>query len=194
MSNIHSILPLLANDSWEWGKDELNDERIPAGRSEDLFNASNIPGFLYYGLVVVTGEDGYLTEVEIDLDSFDLKTTIREAYNIGSTRPGVISPGITRYDTENDVYAVTFQPNTPLAYISNARIKVTAPSQTGVIVNSDALRLNILDERRFMESYQEATISTLLDSFGAVGEELNRTNRNLEELIDRLDERRLDRV
>lgn len=186
MSNIHSILPLLADDSWRWGKEELVDERVPAGRAENLFDASGLPGYLYYGLVVVQGTNGERTEVEIDIDQFQLKSTIEEAYNVGSTQPGPVSPGIGRYDTDNDLYSVIYQPNIPLAYVSNARIKITAPSQNDIVVNSDALRLDITDLRRFRESYQEATISQLLDRFGAIGQELNRTNRNLEELIDEL--------
>lgn len=194
MANIHTILPLLSEDSWEWGKDELVNERVPAGRSESLFSSSGIPGFLYYGLVVVQGPQGEKTEVEIDLDTFQLKSTIEEAYTIGSTDAGSISPGIARYDTENNVYAVVFEPNPPLAYASNARINIVAPSQSDIRVDSDALRLNITDRQRFRRSYQEATLSGLIDEFGRVSEELRATNQNIEELVEAIQSRRADIV
>lgn len=184
MANIHSILPLLAQDSWEWGKDEIVDEKVLAGRSEDLFNASGVPGFLYYGIVIVQGPDGERTEVEIDLDNFQLQTTIEEAYTVGSTQVGAVSPGIARYDTENDLYAVTYEPSPPLAYISNARIQITAPSETDIRVNSDALRLDITDRESFRRSYQQATLSALFEGFDEIASELNDTNRNIEELLE----------
>lgn len=194
MSNIHTILPLLSEDTWEWGKDELVNEQVPAGRSEDLFSSAGIPGYLFYGLVVVQGPEGEKTEVEIDLDKFQLKSTIEEAYTVGSTDAGSISPGIARYDTENDVYAVVFEPSPPLAYASNSRIRIVAPSESDINVNSDALRLNILDRRGFIRSYQEATISGLLEQFGRLEDEMRASNENIEQLIEELQSRRADIV
>ena len=182
MANIHSLLPLLADDSWRWDREELVDEQLPAGRTKNLLKDPLYPGFLYYGLVSVRGEDGEKAEVEIDIDTYNQKTTIEEGYLLGSTRPGGAAPGITRYDTENNIYAIVYQPSPPLAYLDNIEISISAPSRSGVVVNSSALKLDILDLDRIKSSYQDATLGEFRNTISGLAEELGRTNDILEEL------------
>lgn len=194
MSNIHSILPLLDKDSWQWNKDQFIDETVPAGRSKDLFRVANVPGFLYKGLVVIQGEGGELSEIEIRIDNFDYTTTVKQAYAAGSTEMSAASPGVIRYDTSENLFAVSYEPTIPLAYSGSGRITITAPPNRDIVINSDALRLDILDRSSFSQSYQEATMSQLLDNIGLLEDEIRRTNENLERLIDRLDDRVGNRI
>lgn len=187
MSNIHSILPLLSDSSWRWDKEELVDEAVPAGRNKSIFSDPVHPGFLYYGLVTVRGEGAERTEVEIDIDTFNLKTTIEESYNLGSVQPGSAAPGITRYDTDIDLYTIVYQPNPPLAYLDNLSIDISAPSNNPVRVDSNALKLDIIDEVEFANSYQRFTGGRLAEAIEDFNNEIAKTNSNLEEIVDRLD-------
>jgi hypothetical protein len=194
MANLHTILPLLESDSWQWDKSELIDERVPAGRSKSVFDSSSTPGFLYYGLVIVQGTNGEKTELDIQLDNFQLRQTIEGAYTVGSTQKGAVSPGIARYDTENDIYSVVYEPSPPLAYISNAKIDVVAPSNDDIRVESDALRLDITDVNGFRRSYQEATISQMLDGLSQVERQFEQMNNNIEDLVEEIRNLRRNRV
>jgi len=187
MSNIHSILPLLSDSSWKWDKRELVDEAVPAGRNKTIFGDPINPGFLYYGIVTIRGEGGEKSEVEIDIDTYNLKTTIEESYNLGSVTPGSAAPGITRYDTDVNLFTIVYQPSPPLAYLDNLSIDISAPSNRSIRVDSNALKLDILDETEFANSYQRFTGGRLADAIEDFNKEIARTNDNLESIVDRLE-------
>lgn len=194
MSNIHSILPLVSDDSWRWNKEELVDKRVPAGRTEDLFIDPVSPGFLYFGVIRVIGDAGEKTEIELDFDAFHYKVTIEDAFGDGITDTGAVVPSITRYNTEEDIYALELRPDPPVAYLDNARVSINAPSQTTVNVEATALKLDILNLNEFSRSYQRATSGQLIDNISALESKVDRLNSNMRELLDAINGDRLRNI
>jgi len=186
MSNIHSILPLLSDDSWSWDKEEVVDEQLQAGRSKDIFANPNIPGFLYYGLVTVRGSGGEKCEVDIGVDTFNYRSTIEEAYALGAVEASAVTPAIARYDSDNDVYTLLYQPSPPLAYVDSLNISVDAPSEQSVRLDSIALKLDILDIDSFRRSYQMATSGELLQGIEDLRDEFVRTNNSIQRMIEEI--------
>ena len=194
MSSIHSILPLVSDSSWRWDKEELVDKRVPAGRTEDLFVDPISPGFLYFGVIRVIGDAGEKTELELDFDAFHYKVTIEDAFGDGITDTGAVVPSVTRYNTEDDIYALELRPNPPIAYLDNARISINAPSKTSIDVQATALKLDILDINEFSRSYQRATSGELIDNISSLESKVDRLNSNMRELLDTIDGSRLRNI
>lgn len=194
MSNIHSILPLVSDDSWKWNKEELVDKEIPAGRTENLFSDPVTPGFLYFGIIRVIGDAGEKTEIEVDFDSFHYKVTIEDAFGDGITDTGSVVPSITRYNTEDDIYAMELRPNPPIAYLDNARVSINAPSQTTVNTQATALKLDIVNIQEFARSYQMATSGELIRGISSLENKVDRLNGNMRDLLDAIDGDRLRNI
>lgn len=193
MSNIHSILPLLENDSWRWDKPELSQESIAAGNSESLFEDPSYPGFVYFASLGVRGENAENAELQFDFDRFETNRSYRDLFRVGLTGSGGISPSITRYDTDDDVYAARISPNIPIGYLDNAKIQVRAPSDNSITVDGIGLNLNILDQERFSRSYQRATAGEVIDRFSQITQQLGRMNANMEAMLEQLGDIEVDR-
>jgi len=193
MSNIHSILPLLEDDSWRWDKPEINQKTLSPGNSEPLFEDPTYPGFVYFATLGVRGENAENAEIQFDFDRFETNRSYRDLFRVGLTDTGGVSPSITRYDTDDDVYAAKISPNIPVAYLDNASLEVRAPETDSVIVDGVGLNLNIIDMERFMLSFQQATRGQVIEGFGQVVERLDRLNNNMEMMIQELSGIELDR-
>jgi len=184
MSNIHSILPLLDDDSWRWQKPEIDRESIGPGNQEALFQDPRYTGFVYFASLGVQGEDSELAQIQFDFDKFESSRSFEDLFRVGLTESTGISPSITRYDTGNDRYAARISPQIPIAYTDNASLTVRAPSNTGITIDAVGLNLEILDGDLFAESYQRATAGQIIENFQSMTDQLSRLNQNMESFME----------
>jgi hypothetical protein len=193
MSNIHSILPLLEDDSWRWDKPEINQKTLAPGNSEPLFQDPTYPGFVYFATLGVRGNNAENAEIQFDFDRFETNRSYKDLFRVGLTGSGGISPSITRYDTDDDVYAARIAPNIPISYLDNASLEVRAPNTDEIVVDGLGLNLNVVDMERFMFSFQRATRGEVIDGFDRMIERLDRLNSNMEIMMQQLSDIELDR-
>jgi hypothetical protein len=187
MANIHSILPLIDNSAWRWDKNTITRRTLPPATSDALISSPNYPGYIYFGAITVTGKNGPQAKIEVEFDNANTKRSYDRLFKSGLTGSQGISPGIARFDTENDIYVAQLSPNNPIAYLDNAKISVHAP-QTGEI-NLDAfgIKLDILDTELFAQSYREVVND---DSGGSpidLSNKISRLNANIQTLGELLD-------
>lgn len=185
MSNIHTILPLLDRDTWRWDKAEITSQTVRPSITKRLFGDPGYPGYLFSGLVVVSGSGAEETVVKLSIDNYEFESSIKRAYEIGATIVGPKAPAVVRYNTTDDLYALLYEPNPPLAYIENIDISITAPENEDIVLESSGLKLDILDLDRFSRSYQDAVSGEVINRLQAVGEQMEQLNDNLEQLTDR---------
>jgi hypothetical protein len=184
MSNIHSILPLLDNDSWRWNRSEITRERVQPGNREPLFERPRYPGFVYFASVAVRGENADEARIEFDFDRFETDRSIKQIFQVGLTGPSGISPSITRYDADDGFFAVRVSPSVPIGYNDSASISVRAPSNETVLTEAIGLNLEILDMPSFMQSYQRATRGQVIDNVKNLTDKIDTLNKNIELMIE----------
>lgn len=197
MSNIHSILPLLDDSSWRWDKQLLTEQRIRPGSDKDLFSNPTYPGFVYFGSISVSGESGPSASIEVGFDKANVERSIGRLYQSGISGGSGIAPGISRFDTENDVYVAELSPNIPISYLDNANISIHAPQDDSVLVDAFGIKLDILDLELFSQSFQRVTSGEIIDRMQEVrdrteevGEKLDDLNANIEALGELMEQNR----
>lgn len=189
MASIHSILPLVDPDTWRWKKEEEENRRIRAGRSHDIIRDPGNLGFIYYGQVGVTGEDGEKTEIDMSVDMFEYKVTIEDTFKAGLTGTGNTAPTVTRYDTDQDIYALTITPNPPIAYLDTARLSIDAPQRSDIILNASSIKLEITDRVEFARSYRKVTAGNVDEKIDDLLEKIDMLNNNIRSMVDVLNDR-----
>lgn len=185
MSNIHSILPLLDRDTWRWDKAEISTQTVNPSITKRLFGDPGYPGYLFSGLVVMSGSGAEETVIKLAVDDYEFESSVKRAYEIGATVVGPKAPAVIRYNTTDDLYVILYEPNPPLAYIENIDISVTAPQGKDIVLEASGLKLDILDIDRFSRSYQDVVSGEVINRLQAVGEQMKQLNNNLEQLTDR---------
>jgi len=183
MSNIHSILPLLDEDSWRWQKPEIDRTVVGPGNQEPLIEQPDYAGFIYFAALGVQGEGSEQSEIQFDFDQFKSARSYEDLFRIGLTENTGISPSITRYDTTNDRYAARISPNIPVAYTDNARLMVRAPQNKEITIDAIGLSLEILDADLLARSYQRVTAGEVIENFQSMTDQLSKLNRNMEQFM-----------
>lgn len=187
MSNIHSILPLLDDNSWRWDRNTITRDTVRPGSSRDLINSPKYPGFIYFGVITVVGQKGPDSQVEVEFDNANTKRSLGRLYNAGLSGTEGISPGISRYDTENDIYVTRLSPTPPISYLDNAKISLHAPQDESVRVNAFGIKVDILDVDLFMESYENVVSGQAIQKISSLEDKLTKMNANLRAIGETLD-------
>jgi hypothetical protein len=186
MANIHSALPLIDRDTWRWDRNEITRERMNPGSRRDLINSPKYPGYIYFGVITILGEAGPSAEIETAFDNASTRRSVQRLFNSGLSDATGISPAVSRYDTDEDVYISNLTPVPPIAYSDNANISIYAPQGESVIVNAFGIKLDILDLEAFKDSYRKLVGSGATSSTSDLEnklDELNGTIESLEEVL-----------
>lgn len=187
MANIHSLLPLLDDESWRWDRANISDTQMRPGTSRQLISSPKYSGFVYFGVISVLGQSGPKAEVEVEFDNANTQRSLGRLYNSGLTNTQGISPGISRFDTENDVYVTKLTPTPPIGYLDNAKIAIHSPQDDQIQVRAFGIKIDILDVDLFRESYQRITSGKLVEKMSNIENKLTRLNTNIEALGETLD-------
>ena len=187
MSNIHSILPLIETDSWRWDRTLINQKTLKPTERKDLISSPKYPGFIYFGTISVSGEGGEQAAIELKFDNAETKRTLGRLFSSGVQGSAGIAPGVTRYDTDNDIYVAELSPTPPISYLDNAEISVRAPDQHEVTVDAFGIKLDILDADLFARSYERVISGELIEKMNNVDKRMQELNDNIRALGEALD-------
>lgn len=172
MTYIDSLLPLLDSESWRWNTQSESNTTLGAEGNVRLYESSSGVGWFYWGLVTIDGNAGPDTTIDITNGRLSVNSTIEEFYENGVTDRGPGAPSLNRYDTQDNTFGVLYEPRPPLAFNDQLTITLEGAENDSVLVTSDMLELEILDEQRFVGSLREVL-------FSSVNQNLTDVNNNL---------------
>lgn len=172
MAFIDSLLPLIDSESWEWNTQSESNSNLGAGESIKLYDSTSNIGWFYWGLVTIDGNKAPNTTIDITSGRLNVDSTIEEFYNNGVTDRGPGAPSLNRYDTSEDTYGVLYEPRPPLAFTDQLTITLEGSEDSSVLVTSDMLELEVLDEQRFRESLEKALFRNVNQNLTNIDERL----------------------
>lgn len=191
MPAIDALLPLLDDtDSWRWNTQSETKTAIGAGDSLKVYESSTDVGWFYWGLVTIGGEAGPSTTIDITSGRLSVDSTIAEFYQNGITARGPGAPSINRYDTQEDIYGVLYEPRPPLSFVQELNITVEGAPNDDVVVTSDMLELEIIDEESFKQSLRNTVLTDVSENledmastFQTISSQIAQTNNLLGSLL-----------
>lgn len=191
MPAIDALLPLIDDsDSWRWNTQSETNSVVGAGSNKTVYESSTDIGWFYWGLITIRGEKGPNTTIDITSGRLSVDSTIAEFYANGVTARGAGAPSINRYDTQDDIYGVLYEPRPPLAFTQDLTITVEGAANDDVTVTSDMLELEILDEKSFKDELRETVfagvnenLEEIVSTFDTMSAQIAQTNNLLGSLI-----------
>lgn len=191
MPTIDALLPLIDDsDSWRWNTQSETNSVVGAGSNKTVYESSTDIGWFYWGLITIRGEKGPNATINIASGRLNVDSTIAEFYANGVTARGAGAPSINRYDTQDDIYGVLYEPRPPLAFTQDLTITVEGAANDDVKVTSDMLELEILDEQAFRESLRNTVfkgvnenLGEMASTFQTISTQIAQTNNLLGSLL-----------
>jgi len=177
MANPLDLLPLIDGDTYTFIDQGVTNKRLQPGQIEEA-KVGVGRGFYFGSVVVINGEGGEDTELKISVDDFLADTSPKEIFNSGFVETSGITPGLSRYDTDANVFTAIHNPQRPLGYNDEVRFSQRAP-ETGetLRVNTTIFTIGITKPRKFVKQYLELTSPQVL------------ANGNLESIVTQFEER-----
>lgn len=160
MANVITLLPFLRG--WEWVgqvENKLLDPIVLNPGDERILSESERPGWFVHGGILV---DNQYAELILEADRSKFKFTPYGLRNAGLTRPWE-GAFISRYDTENNLFAVSHAPVQWFPYREKSRLILRNPevtilggaSTTCKLYQYFSTRVEIVDVGAFIESLKE---------------------------------------
>jgi len=175
MSSPLDLLPLIDGNTYTFVNEEVGGETISPGNSQ-VAQISGVDRGYYFGIVTtIVGEGGQDTELEITVDDFVADTTPREMFESGFVNPQGIAPGVSEYDTTNNIFTAIHNPQRIIGFNDEVRFRQRAPNEaSNLAVDSQIFSIGITKPREFARQYlqlvnpgafDETEINTLIDRF-----------------------------
>jgi len=191
MPAIDALLPILdGQDSWRWNTQSETNTNVGADDNLKVYESNANTGWFYWGLVTISGEAGPSTTIDITSGRLSVDSTIAEFYQNGITARGPGAPSINRYDTQDDIYGVLYEPRPPLSFVQELNITVEGAPNDDVFVTSDMLELEILNEQSFKESLRNTVftgvnenLDSMASTFQTISTQIAQTNNLLGSLL-----------
>lgn len=172
MPAIDWLLPLVDKDTWRWRTQSEVNTQIGAGGSLKVYNSSKEFGWFYWGLITIDGNKGPDVTVNISSDRLSVDQTIAEFYDNGITDRGPGAPSLNRYDTNENIFGVLYEPRPPLSFTDGLTVNLEGSPDDSVRVTSDMLELEVIDMRGFKKSLREVLFSSVNQSIADVDDRL----------------------
>lgn len=150
VGNIFTALPFL--EGWEWKVIDNDGAKLDANKSTNLKYAEGKPGWAWFASL---STDDPKAEISISIDGRKVADTTPKIQNeAGLVERGINYPYVSVYDTEQDIYMVSFTMSPPWAYKDNILLTLTAPSSP-ITFSYDFVSIEIVNKRNFFKSLRE---------------------------------------
>lgn len=163
MTNPLDVLPFIDGDTYTFKNQELSGGIINPGNKK-IVNVSGVDRGYYFGTVtVIQGEGGERVELSIKVDGFTADTTPRQLYNSGFVSPQGITPGLSKYDTDNNIFTAIHNPQRTIPFNDIVKFTQRAPADSdGVFADTSVFSIGITNEEKFVRQYLQITNPELL--------------------------------
>lgn len=165
-------LPFVQEDTWEWTLVPVKNERIGAGNARDLFEVTGQPGWFYWGAFGVEGEAAQNTTLKVVTDTYENGFSLKQLFINGAYDRSSDFPSITRYDTEDNLFSLLWEPQPPLPFSDRIKIRLSAPNNEDITINTSITYITITDPQQFVRSYQRQNYGMLIDRMDQIADEL----------------------
>lgn len=153
MANPLDLLPLIDGSTYTFFNQEVSNEQIGPGNRKKLEIGAG-RGFYFGTVTTIIGKGGEKTELSITVDDFRADTTPQELYESGFVNPQGIAPGVSRYDTTNDIYTAIHNPQRIIGYNDTVKFAQRASNESeGVVVDATIFSIGITRPREFTKQY-----------------------------------------
>jgi len=165
-------LPFVERDTWDWTIEPIKNKTIGAGNSKDLFEVTGQPGWFYWGAFSVQGENAQATNLKVVTDNYENDFSLKQLFINGAYDRSSDFPSITRYDTDENLFSLLWEPQPPLPFSDRIKIRLSAPNNEDITINTSITYITITDPQQFVRSYQRQNYGMLIDRMDQIADEL----------------------
>lgn len=181
MANPLDLLPLIDGNTYSFINQDLS-ETVSPGQEKKVSLAEEVERGFYFGTVTtIVGQGGQDMELSITVDDFRADTTPQEMYESGFVNPLGIAPGVSRYDTDNDVYTAIHNPQRPIGFNDVVNFTQRAPNDgDNLAVDASIFSIGITEPRQFVRQYLELVNPSIL-----IRDDLELREDDLDKILER---------
>jgi hypothetical protein len=165
-------LPFVERDTWDWTIEPIKNKTIGAGNSKDLFEVTGQPGWFYWGAFSVQGENAQATNLKVVTDNYENGFSLKQLFINGAYDRSSDFPSITRYDTDENLFSLLWEPQPPLPFSDRIKIRLSSPPDNDVVINTSVTYITITDPQRFVRSFQVQNFGMLMEQVDDMTDEL----------------------
>lgn len=149
---LFDLLPLI--DGWTFDPVDWDNKKLLANEEEIIYFERNELGWVLGAAMLFQGEGAENTTVTIDSGvGWTLDSTIQMQYLSGQTEKGFYYPSVTRYDKEQNLFNIVFEPH--LTYAFKNKIKVSVTPKSDIKASGSLVIVKITDKDRFREDVKK---------------------------------------
>jgi len=183
MANPLDLLPLIDRDTYTFFDQNIGGAPIEPGKRESVQVGAD-RGFYFGAATTLIGKGAEDTELSIVVDDFRADATPKELYESGYVNPIGIAPGVSRYDTDNNIFTAIHNPQRPIGFNDTVRFtQRVADDAEQVIPDTTIFSVGILQPKKFIRQYLKLVNPAIIG-----GPELGVTDSELEAFINRFEE------
>lgn len=183
MSNPLDLLPLIDGDTYTFFDQDIGGSVIEPGNKETV-QVGVDRGFYFGAATTLIGEGAEDTEMSIVVDDFRADATPKELFESGFVNPIGVAPGVSRYDTDNNIFTAIHNPQRPIGYNDTVKFVQRAPDDAErVLPDTTIFSIGILQPKKFVRQYLQLVNPAIIG-----GPELGVTDSELENFIERFDD------
>jgi hypothetical protein len=165
-------LPFVDRNTWDWTIQPIRNKTIGAGNSKDLFEVTGQPGWFYWGAFSVQGENAQRTNLETITDNYENGFTLEQLFINGAYDRSSDFPSITRYDTDENLFSLLWEPQPPLPFSDRIKIRLDAPGNEDILINTSVTYITITDPQSFVRSFQVQNFGMVMERLDDMTDEL----------------------
>jgi hypothetical protein len=140
-------------------------------------------GFYFGAATTLVGIGAEDTEFSIVVDDFRADATPKELFESGFVNPIGIAPGVSRYDTDNDIYTAVHNPQRPIGFNDTVEFSQrVSDSASQVIPDTTIFSIGILKPRKFTREYLELVNPDIIEEVEGEIE-----NKRIDRFLERFD-------
>lgn len=158
MTNPLDVLPFIDGDTYTFENQVLRNRAIEPGNEERVQISGVDRGYYFGSTTVIQGEGGEKTEITIKVDDFVADTSIKQLFDSGFVSPQGITPGISRYDTDNNIFTAIHNPQRTIPFNDKVIFSQKATNTSDRLrAETSIFSIGIINEERFVRQYLEFT-------------------------------------
>jgi hypothetical protein len=153
MTNPLNLLPLIDGDTYTFFDQGLGGDPIRPGKRETV-QVGVDRGFYFGAVTTLIGKGAENTELSIQVDNFRADVTPKQLFETGFVNPIGITPGVSRYDTDNNIFTAIHNPQMPIGFNDTVRFGQRVPNDAeSVIPDTTIFSVGITKPKKFVRQY-----------------------------------------
>jgi len=181
MTNPLDLLPLIDGNTYTFFNQDLSTTVNPGNKKEVSLAQETQRGFYFGTVSTIIGQGGEDMELSITVDDFRADATPKELYESGFVNPQGIAPGVSRYDTDNNIFTAIHNPQRTIGFNDTVNFAQRVPNNADQLaVDASIFSIGITQPREFVRQYLELVNPAIL-----VRDDIDFREEDLERILGR---------